>query len=76
MGMKTAVLCVLCEMCTIAAMIWALACGAKLPEILSGILLMLAVSLLSAGAKDGKRPGKKECGDPGKTDSNPIDGSM
>lgn len=74
--MKTALICIFCEMCTIAGMICAFACGAELPEILAGILFMLAVSLLPAGAKDGKRPGKKRMWRSGKADSNPIDGSM
>ena len=53
--MKTALICIFCEMCTIAGMIFAFACGAELPEILAGILVMLAVSLLLRRVKDKER---------------------
>lgn len=53
--MKTARICIFCEMCTIAGMICAFACGKELPEILSGILPMLAVSLMLMRVKDRER---------------------
>lgn len=55
MGMKTAAICIFCEMCTIAGMLCAFVCGAEPPEILAGILVMLAVSLLLRRVKDKER---------------------
>lgn len=55
MGIKTAAICIFCEMSTIAGMIFAFACGAGLSKILAGILVMLAVSLLLMRVKDKER---------------------
>jgi glucose dehydrogenase len=51
--MKTAIVCILCELCTIIGIVCALVCGAELSEVLAGILLMLAASLLLVRTKEG-----------------------
>lgn len=45
--MKTAILCILCELFTIVGILYALVCGASFQEILAGVLAVLALSLLS-----------------------------
>ena len=44
--MKIGIICIICEFFTVAGILYALVCGAKLQEILAGVLLMLFVSLL------------------------------
>lgn len=59
--MKIGIICIICEFFTVAGILYALVCGAKLQEILAGVLLMLFVSLLVVRAGN-KRKVKKAIG--------------
>ncbi len=59
--MKIGIICIICEFFSVAGILYALVCGAKLQEILAGVLLMLFVSLLVVRAGN-KRNVKKAIG--------------